>query len=121
MKYIFEQGELRPWPEVAQRRRLRALGALSSLPAPYVISDHLDDVQNPADGKIYDSKSEYYRAVKNAGCEIVGNEAEKLMESPAARSDVQSDEIGAALHKVKQGYKPDLGAPDPELEKIAHG
>jgi hypothetical protein len=119
MKYVFDQGELRPWPEVARRRRERA--ARSPLPAPYVVSDHLDDVQNPADGKVYNSKSAYYHSVKASGCEIVGNEAEKLMAAPAARPDVKSGEIGAALHKVKQGYKPELGAPDQELEKIAHG
>lgn len=41
-----------------------------------VISDDLGlkGVHNPADGKTYDSKSAYYKAVKNAGCQIVGNE-----------------------------------------------
>lgn len=40
----------------------------------FVISDTLDGVLNPADGKRYDSKSKYYRAVRDAGCEIIGNE-----------------------------------------------
>lgn len=40
----------------------------------YVISDHLDDLVNHADGKRYSSKRAYYRAVRAAGCEIVGNE-----------------------------------------------
>jgi hypothetical protein len=119
MKYIIHDGALRPWPEVAALRRERAR---SALPCPYVIGDHLDDVQNPADGKVYDSKSEYYKAIRAAGCEIVGNEAEAMAEKGhIVRSEVQGAEIGEALHKVKEGYKPDLGAPDPELEKIAHG
>ena len=67
------------------------------------------------DGKTYDSKSAYYAAVKAAGCEIVGNEAEKFIErdklansADDSRSDVAREEIGAALHKVKQGYKPGI-------------
>ncbi len=41
-----------------------------------VISDDLGikGVLNPADGKTYDSKSAYYKAVKAKGYEIVGNE-----------------------------------------------
>lgn len=45
----------------------------------YVISDTLGEgVQgtfNHADGKKYDSKSEYYKAVKAAGCVVLGNDA----------------------------------------------
>jgi hypothetical protein len=119
MKYVIHDGALRPWAEVAALRRARAR---SSLPAPYVIGDHLDDVQNPADGKIYESKSNYYRAVKEAGCEIVGNEAQKMVETHSEpRSNVATSEIGEALRKVKEGYKPAPLETDPELEKIAHG
>jgi hypothetical protein len=119
VKYIVHDGTLRPWAEVAALRRERAR---SALPCPYVIGDHLDDVQNPADGKVYDSKSEYYKAIRAAGCEIVGNEAEAMAEKGhVAKSEVQSAEIGEALHKVKQGYKPAPLGIDPELEKIAHG
>jgi hypothetical protein len=105
VKYVFDAGKLKPWAEVAAARRERAR---SALPCPAIIRDGLDDVQNPVDGKIYDSKSAYYQAVKNAGCEIVGNEAEKMVSPSAARSNVGRDEISAALGKVKQGYKPEL-------------
>lgn len=104
MKFVMHDGQLKPWAEVAAARRCRAR---SSLPAPSIITDHLDDVKNPVDGKLYDSKSEYYRAVRAAGCEIVGNEAQKMVPVDT-RSDVKADEIGEALHKVKQGYKPEL-------------
>lgn len=49
--------------------------------APMIISDTIgtrtntDGVLNPATGKKYDSKSEYYRDTKAAGCEIMGNDA----------------------------------------------
>jgi len=49
--------------------------ARSHLPSPMIRSDSLDNVWNPVDGKRYDSKSQYERAVKDAGCEIVGNDA----------------------------------------------
>lgn len=105
-KFVWDAGGLRPWAEVAASRRVRAR---SSLPCPSIIRDGLDNVKNPVDGKLYDSKSAYYQAVKAAGCEIVGNEAEKMVAPSTARPDVGRDEIGAALNKVKQGYKPELG------------
>lgn len=45
--------------------------------APNVISDDLGlkGVLNHADGKLYDSKSEYKKSVKEAGLEILGNDA----------------------------------------------
>lgn len=48
--------------------------ARSGLPCPMVISDTLADVVNPINGKPYDSKSQYYEAVKAADCEILGND-----------------------------------------------
>jgi hypothetical protein len=38
-------------------------------------NDTMADTFNPADGKMYDSKSAYYKAVKSKGLEIVGNDA----------------------------------------------
>lgn len=49
--------------------------ARSDLPTPRVISDKLDDVWNPVNGKKYDSKSAYYSAVKAAGYTIAGNDS----------------------------------------------
>jgi hypothetical protein len=106
VKYVFEGGQLKPWAEAAAARRERSR---SALPCPSIIRDGLDNVVNPVDGKVYDSKSAYYQAVKAAGCEIVGNEAEKMAGLPsAARSNVGGEDVAAALHKVKQGYKPEL-------------
>ncbi len=46
---------------------------------PEVISDYISGpggaVQSQADGKMYDSKSQYYKAVRAAGCEVMGNDA----------------------------------------------
>lgn len=58
---------------------------------------------NPADGQRYSSKSAYYKAVRRAGCEIVGNE--KQTQRLPELGDPTPDIIDA-MHKVKQGYKP---------------
>lgn len=42
--------------------------------APFVRVDGMATTWNPADGRTYDSRSAYERAVKAAGCEIVGND-----------------------------------------------
>jgi len=107
-RFVVVGDRLVPWPQVAEARRERASAARSGLSAPSVIRDALDGVQNPCDGKVYDSKSAYYRAVKDAGCVIVGNEAEKLMAPSSARPDVTREEIAQAIHKVEAGYKPRL-------------
>lgn len=47
----------------------------SHLSAPMLRPDGMADTWNPVDNKHYDSKSQYERAVKAAGAEIVGNDA----------------------------------------------
>ncbi|MDB5441093.1 MAG: hypothetical protein JWM33_3520 [Caulobacteraceae bacterium] len=41
---------------------------------PAIRTDGMAETWNPADGRTYDSRSAYERAVKAAGCEIVGND-----------------------------------------------
>lgn len=103
-RFIIVDGVLTPWAQVAAARRARAMR--SDCPAPMVIRDGLDDVQNPCDGKPYDSKRAYYRTVKEAGCVIVGNEAQKMMAAPLPRSNVEAEEVVDAMRKVEAGYKP---------------
>jgi hypothetical protein len=72
-RYVWDPGARWPdgrqgaWAVARARGTARAAG-------PAVISDSLADMWNPADGRTYDSKSAYYRAVRAAGCEIAGNE-----------------------------------------------
>lgn len=51
-----------------------------------VISDALDGVMNPVDGRRYDSKRAYARAVRAAGCEIAGTDAS--LQGPRERTSV---------------------------------
>jgi hypothetical protein len=68
--------------------------------APMVISGTLDDLLNQADGKRYSDKRSYERAVRDAGCEIVGNEHlpdSAPPEMPAVEPDIVRalEELGA--------------------------
>lgn len=55
------------------RRIDRQEVARSHLPAPMVRADGMSqETWCPVDGRVYDSKSAYYAAVKAAGCEVVG-------------------------------------------------
>lgn len=70
----------------------------SHLSRPYIISDHLDGVQNPVDGKHYDSKSAYYRTVKEAGCEIMGSD-------PAANRRPTYEPPGGVEEDIKRAIE----------------
>lgn len=76
----------------------------SSLPAPMLISDSLADVVNPVNGRRYSSKSQYYAAVRAAGCEIVGNDTSK----PASRKQIDDPiaDIKQAIEQVSSGAVP---------------
>lgn len=56
--------------------------ARSHLPAPMIIMDGLDPTLNHADGRRYTSKSAYYKAVRAAGCEVVGNDSSLAKAKP---------------------------------------
>lgn len=64
----------------------------------YVIGDGMEPTLNPANGKRYDSKRAYYRAVREAGCEIIGNEAPSA--SPRPQMDDPIHDIKRALETV---------------------
>lgn len=56
-------------------------------PSHYARSDDLgiNGVLNPADGKRYDSRSAYERAVKAAGCVILGDDAPREKAKPKVK------------------------------------
>jgi hypothetical protein len=55
-------------------------------PTIHVIRDQMDPVRNMADGRMYDSKSVYRRAVHSAGCRIVGNDKVTPSSAPLPRA-----------------------------------
>jgi hypothetical protein len=73
--------------------------------APYVISDHMSDTRHMADGKTYNSKSEFRKATKAAGCIEVGNEtADLLKPRPPVKLDRRKrrDDIARAVQQVRE-------------------
>lgn len=83
MTFVLRNGELVPKHLAAPLHEGRA--------APYVISDGMDPIRSHADGKIYDSKSRYERAVRASGAEIVGNShvESRKPEMPPVRADLR--------------------------------
>lgn len=53
----------------------------SAFPVPHVISDTMTPIKSMIDGRDYDSKAAYYRSVRSAGCEIVGNDPSAMRPS----------------------------------------
>ncbi len=66
---------------------------------PMVISDCMDSLVNMADGQRYDSKRAYEKAVRRAGCEIVGNESVKA--PPRPQMDDPVNDIKQAFDMVQ--------------------
>jgi len=64
--------------KIIPREEVRISGTIQ------IISDDLgiQGVLNHADGKKYDSKSQYYRAVKQAGCVVMGTDAPTTCKEP---------------------------------------
>jgi len=84
MTYVLRDGELVPKHLAAPLHDERA--------APYVISDGMDPIRSQADGRIYDSKSQYERSVRAHGAEIVGNSAlppSRGFTMPSVREDMR--------------------------------
>lgn len=95
MKYkLNEDGDIVETDEVFTNGRWRMIdgkmvrvGDGTRGPVHYGSDDlGIQGVLNPADGKRYDSKSEYYKAVKAKGLEIVGNDAPITRGIPKTKS-----------------------------------
>lgn len=85
--------------KLVEKRLYRELPvARSDLPSPMIISDTMESLVNPANGRRYDSKRAYEKAVKAAGCEILGNE--KPSASPRPEMDDPVNEIKQAIEQV---------------------
>ena len=78
--------------------------ARSHLSAPMIIKDNADPFLSHADGKVYTSKSAYYRTLKERDLRIV----EETLGPPQdyQGSPVTEAEIGEAYKQVRDGYKP---------------
>lgn len=74
-------------------------GCASSLHA--VQSDCMGAIKSMADGKMYDSKSSYTQAVKDAGYTIMGNDAPKEVKRSRPRGDFNCrEELKQAVQQI---------------------
>jgi hypothetical protein len=77
----------------------------SGLPMPYIRTDGMDALLNHVDGQLYDSRSAYERAIKDAGCEIIGDAA-----LPSGVPEIRIDEkeiardVKTAIDQLEAGY-----------------
>lgn len=82
--------------------------AVSSLPAPHVISDSMPPTEQ-VDGKFYTSKSAFRATGRKLGLTEVGNEQAKPMvrgrDRPGARK-ARRETISKAIAEYKQGRRP---------------
>lgn len=73
----YNSGKLKP----------RERDTVKTIFAPYVISDSLgvQGIISQADGKSYDSKSNYYRSLKEQGMVVMGNDAPTTKATPKTK------------------------------------
>lgn len=97
MRFVFSK-QRGCWVDPAEAWAERAAPARSGLPAPMLIRDGLDYVLNHADGERYTSKRAYEKAVKAAGCEIVGNDPSfRQPKRPEYKSEGLVEDIKRAI------------------------
>ncbi len=97
--WVYRNGELVEKCEAAPLPR----GPRSGVACPSYISDGLPDLIGPG-GRPYSSKSELRGEYKARGLVEVGNDAPT--QTVDNRKRITKAEIGEALQKVRQGYKP---------------
>jgi hypothetical protein len=78
------------WDAMVAAQRARVMAGRTH-PAPMVIRDSMDDVLNPVNGQLYDSKRAYERDVRAAGCTIVGNESFNTVHTPPEVPGLEQD------------------------------
>jgi hypothetical protein len=100
--FVIRNGEL---VEKGGPLDIRPVPARSHLPSPMLNMDSIGDLRSMADGKIYSSKSALRRGYKAAGVVEMGSDAPRSAPAPK-RERITKDDIGRAIQKVKQGYKP---------------
>lgn len=97
--FIFdkEQGRFVPKGAVLRQRAAAAAEKRGDFPCPRIVSDGMDAIKSMADGRIYDSKSAYYKSVERAGCAIVGHDKNwqdhvaPVYDEKAHEADIVSD------------------------------
>lgn len=72
---------------------------------PILIRDAIDPLWHPANGKHYDSKSQFRRATKAHGCDEIGNDKRAPQQT---WNGVSRADVAQAIGMVQQGYRPSV-------------
>lgn len=97
-----------PWPaECAGHFRSRD-EKRSDFSAPMIIRDDMPAVKSMASGKMYDSKSAIRAEYKARGLVEIGNDKPDIKQPE--RPKITKEEIGAAIQKVRDGYRPTVAS-----------
>lgn len=100
-RFVWHAGE---WVDVTDWKR-------PPRKTPYIVRDGMDALLNHANGQVYDSKSAFRRATRDAGCVEVGNDAPLTLAPRDYRPAVQ--DVAEAVQMLNQGYQP------PPLETVS--
>ncbi len=95
MRYVIRDGELVP-RHLAPRTPVQR----SAFPCPAIRTDGMADTINPANGLLYDSRSAYERAVRDAGCVIVGDDSAYTDPKPP-----EFETVGGVEHDIKDAIE----------------
>jgi hypothetical protein len=97
------------WVEIGDGRSIYRrvqydMPARSHLPAPMVISDHMDPLEH-VDGRLYDSKSAFRAVTKREGLVEIGNDAARFRKAPKPKPDRKAihEAVKMAANRVKNG------------------
>lgn len=71
---------------------------------PAIIRDGMEPLRNMADGKLYDSKSEFRRTTRAHGLIEVGNEQQTTARARLPKAGL---DVAKAWEMVEQGYQPE--------------
>ena len=101
---LVERGSMRDIMHVLERRGRPNF----ALPTPNLTRDAIAPVRSMNDGKVYESRSQLYESYRRGGVRIL-----EAGEGPREREErITTREVGEAIAKVRQGYKPQLPAAD---------
>ncbi len=90
----------------------------SDLPSPHVIAGGMPRIKSMADGKMYDTKRNYYKSVARAGCEITGFDKEVKPTRSTYEARAHEAEVVADVKKaieIEQSKVPSYG---PESRRL---
>lgn len=72
---------------------------------PAIISDHMSATMHPADGRQYESKSEFRRITREHGLVEIGNDAP--IGRPEFKPEGVREDIERSVQMLNQGYQPE--------------